>query len=92
MSASSRLAHRPLPAYLTWSTYVLSRVSDLIVPSLWRFTKSDSANHSLLKSVDQPLLLCVIADDLLPRITPSHHMMNDALIIKPKSTRHVRGG
>jgi hypothetical protein len=47
------------------------------------------ANHGLLEPFDQPLPVRIIADDLLPRISPCHHVIDGALKFDPKSSWHV---
>ena len=47
------------------------------------------ANHGLLEPFDQPLPVRIIADDLLPRISPYHHVIDGALKFDPKSSWHV---
>ena len=47
------------------------------------------ADDRLLETVDQPTSVGIIADDLLPRISPYHHVIDGALKFDPKSSWHV---
>jgi hypothetical protein len=47
------------------------------------------ADDSVLQSVDQPASVRIIANELLPGITPRHHMIDGALEFDSQSSWHV---
>jgi hypothetical protein len=48
------------------------------------------ADDELLESVDQPTPVPIVANDLLARITPRHHVINGAFEFNSQSSWHDR--
>jgi hypothetical protein len=47
------------------------------------------ADDRVLEPFDQPASVRIVADDLLPGIAPSHHVINGTLKFDPQSSWHV---